>query len=400
MYQYVKTFTAGCQTYQKSKCATNPPKAPLLQMFVPNAPMQLVSLDIAYFPKDANGYQHMLLIGDTFSKFIQAVPLKDQTAPVIVDAFLRNWVYLHGAPSFLLTDQGSNVDGTLMKDICNTLGIEKRRSSAYHSQGNGFAERHIRTVKDVMRSTLLHRKLSQSKWRSILPEIVFALNTSQSKATQCVPYNIVFGRSAVLPQDIVFNSLHPNRDELDQQLPKEYEEVTSSLLQDIYSQVITSLELSKERMQQHYNKKIRYIDYIVGQKVWLKVKHYKTGENRKLAPRRVGPWTIVEKLPNGVNFRIENSLKERKVVHHDRLVPVVQNEPSTIPSNHCRLPTEPSPDNSDQYSASDYSDTELECESDSSDESDTEEDHERLRPRREIRTRQLSGTIPWSALKL
>ena len=181
--------------------------------------MQLVSLDIAYLPKDANGYQHMILIGDTFSKFIQAVPLKDQTAPVIVDAFLRNWVYLHGTPSYLLTDQGSYVDSTLMKDICNTLGIEKRRSSAYHSQGNGFAERHIRTVKDVMRSTLLHRKLSQSKWRSILAEIVFALNTSQSKATQCVPYNIVFGRSAVLPQDIVFNSLHPNRDELDQQLP-------------------------------------------------------------------------------------------------------------------------------------------------------------------------------------
>ena len=133
-------------------------------------------------------------------------------------------------------------------------------------------------------------------------------------------------------------------------------------------------------MQHHYNKKIRYIDYIVGQNVWLKVKQYKTGENRKLAPRRDGPWTIVEKLPNGVNFCIENSLKERKVVHHDHLVPVVQNELSTIPSNHCRLPTEPSPDNSDQYSASDYSDAELECESDSSDESDTEKDHERLCP--------------------
>ena len=25
-------------------------------MFVPNAPMQLVSLDIAYFPKDANAF--------------------------------------------------------------------------------------------------------------------------------------------------------------------------------------------------------------------------------------------------------------------------------------------------------------------------------------------------------
>ena len=210
----------------------------------------------------------------------------------------------------------------------------------------------------------------------------------------------MFGRSAVLPQDIVFNNLNSNRDEFDQQLPKEYEEVTSSLLQDIYSQIIISLELSKERMQQHYNKNVRYIDYIAGQKVWLKVKHYKTGENRKLAPRRDGPWTIVEKLPNGVNFRIEDSNKERKVVHHDRLLPVILNELSTTSPNQRRLKAKPSLDNSDQSSASDYSSAELECKSDSSGESDIEENHERLRPRRQIRTRGLSGTIPWSALKL
>ena len=216
MYQYVKSFNAGCQTCQKSKCVPNLPKAPLLHMFVPQAPMQLVSLDIAYFPKDTNGYQYMLLIGDNVSKVIQAAPLKDQTAPVIVDAFVKNWVYLHGIPSYLLTDQGSNVDGTLMKEICNSLGIEKHRSSAYHSQGNSFAKQNIRTVKDVMRSLLLHRRLSQSQWRSVLPESVFALNTSQSKATQCVPYDIVFARSAVLQQDIVFNSFNPNQDQIDQ----------------------------------------------------------------------------------------------------------------------------------------------------------------------------------------
>ena len=403
MYQYVKTFGAGCQTCQKSKCDTSPPKAPLQRMFVPNAPMQLVSLDIAYLPKDSNGYQYILLIGDTFSKFIQAIPLKDQTAPTIVNAFLQHWIYLHGTPSYLLTDQGSNVDGNCMKEICNKLGIEKRRSSAYHSQGNGFAERHIRAVKDVLRSILLHRGLSQSTWCKILPEVVFALNTSLSKATQCVPYNIVFGRSAILPQDIVFESLHQHRDQFDQRFPKEYEEETSSLLREIYSQVITTLALSKEKMQQHYNKNIRYIDYAIGQKVWLKVKHYKTGENRKLAPRRDGPWTIVEKLPNGVNFCIENSHKERKIVHHDRLVPVVQNELSTMPLKKVQKTTEPSSEASDQSSISDYSPSESESDSDNNDEAEIGYNlnpRERLRPRRQTQPRRLADTIPWSALKL
>ena len=172
-----------------------------------------------------------------------------------------------------------------------------------------------------LRSILLHCGLSQSTWCKIVPEVVFTFNTSLSKTTQCVLYNIVFGRSVILPQDIAFESLHQHRDQYDQRFPNEYEEETSSLLREIYSQVITTLALSKEKMQQHYNKNIRYIDYAIGQKVWLKVKHYKTGENRRLEPRRHGPRTIVEKLPNGVNFCIENSHKERKIVNHDRLVP-------------------------------------------------------------------------------
>ena len=60
---------------------------------------------------------------------------------------------------------------------------------------------------------------------------------------------------------------------------------------------------------------------------WLKVKHYKTGENRKLSPCRNGPWLVIEKLPNGVNFRIiYDQTKQQKIVHNDRLSPVCGSE--------------------------------------------------------------------------
>ena len=68
-----------------------------------------------------------------------------------------------------------------------------------------------------------------------------------------------------------------------------------------------------------HNKNLRFFDYKAGEKVWLKMKHYKSGENRKLSPRQSGPWTVMEKLPNGVNFCIVNdSTKNEKIVHHDR----------------------------------------------------------------------------------
>ena len=52
----------------------------------------------------------------------------------------------------------------------------------------------------------------------------------------------------------------------------------------------------------------------IGAKVWLKTKHFKTGENRNLAHCRNRPWTVLHKLANGVNFRLENTQKEQKVV--------------------------------------------------------------------------------------
>eukprot|EP00794_Sanderia_malayensis_P011538 gene11536-biopygen9207 len=372
-------------------------------MFVPHSPMQFVSLDIGYLPKDANGYQYILLIGDVFSKFINAIPLKDQTAPSVVDAFLKNGVYVHGTPSYLSTDQGSNVDGQLMAHICTSFGIEKRRSSAYHSQGNGFAERNIRTVKDILRSVLLHRHLNQTKWRQILPQMIFALNSSESKATQCIPFDVVFGRSAVLPQDILFDVTNP--DECNSSSVINYKNVVSCALKDVFAHVIKTLELSKQKMPKQYNQGIRFTNYTVGQAVWLKVKHYKTGENRKLAPRHDGPWTILEKLPNGVNFKVVNSRNEEKVVHHDPLMPAVknlsaENLPARRPVEHCPSPIESEPASESSKVASSESD-ENESLGDSSDESEISADvPARHYQRRNRALRNIPNTIPWNVIHI
>ena len=144
-------------------------------MFIPSAPMQLTLLVIGYMTKDGSSYQYMLLIGDTFCKYVHAISLKEQKAPTIINLFLHHCVYIHSTPLYLLTDQGSNIERALMNEICNLLGIEKRQSSTYHSHGNGFAERNIRTVRDMFRATLLQRRLPQSRWCSILPELFFYL---------------------------------------------------------------------------------------------------------------------------------------------------------------------------------------------------------------------------------
>ena len=157
MFEYVKQYVASCIICQQVKCDTRPPEAPIFSMVIPDAQMQFISIDM---PTDAEGYLYILLTGDTFSKFIQAVPLRDQTAPSIGQAFATNWLYIHGNPQFLLSDQGSNVDWEMVQTFSSNFGIEKRRSSPYHCAG--FAERNIRNIRELLRAALLDQNRSQA----------------------------------------------------------------------------------------------------------------------------------------------------------------------------------------------------------------------------------------------
>ena len=166
--------------------------------------------------------------------------------------------------------------------------------------------------------------------------------------------------------------------------------------------MIQNLQLRKIKMQQQYNKNIRFNDYKPGEKVWLKSKHYKSGEQWKLSPRRNGPWRILEKLPNGVNFLIINDqTRQSKLVHHDRLSPVHESELSfPNPPDFNMTPNRdfhnPEHNCFSECDSSDRSDSSgFEPDADSSDESIIELPRQYPRP---IRTQiQLPGQIPWSA---
>ena len=100
-----------CSICAQCKTDTHHPRAPLVPIYEATSPMEFISLDIGYMPTDVDGYRYILLIGDLFSKYLEVAPLHDQTSPSITKALWENWITKHGSPRFLLTDQGSNVDG-------------------------------------------------------------------------------------------------------------------------------------------------------------------------------------------------------------------------------------------------------------------------------------------------
>ena len=342
--------------------------------------------------KDSEGYLYMLLVGDLFSKYIAAIPLRDQTAENICLALNKEWLLIHGIPNFLLSDQGSNVDGEVMREVCEKFGIEKRRTSAYHSQGNGFAERSIRNVKETFRTHLLGNNLHQNKWRSVLKEIVFALNTTVSASTKCVPYTSVHGRE-VIPEDV---RLGRSKDQLGRDIASasDFASETKLRLEKTYESVNNNLKSYRSRMEKSYNTSLKKHEYTVGDEVWLRKKNFKRGESTKLAPRRTGPWIVVDVKENGRNFRLKHRNGQRCLVHHDRLSPVRRDKNM----NDIDSPVRPEPSDDEQSSY----ETAPESWSSSSDESDRDEPAAAPEPARRyplrVRTqRRIPGAVMWDS---
>ena len=142
-------------------------------------------------------------------------------------------------------------------------------------------------------------------------------------------------------------------------------------------------------MKRHYDKNVTFQNYEIGEKVWLKKKNFKVGESRKLSPRETGPWTIRNKMTNGVTYQIENdSTKKTLVVHHDRMERVKRNKSNSAIR--------------DDQNESDQYDSDI-----SSSETEREESVDEMKPNVEpryptrVRTqRMIEGAIPWDAVQL
>ena len=82
-------------------------------------------MGIATLPWADEDYRYFLLIVDVFSRYVEAIPLKDKKASSLVQEFKKGWIFRgHGVPKVLLSDQAKNVDGNERRELCDQLGIE------------------------------------------------------------------------------------------------------------------------------------------------------------------------------------------------------------------------------------------------------------------------------------
>lgn len=108
---------------------------------IPESRFHHVHINIVGPLPQSKGHQYCLTMIDRFSRWPEAVLLKDITANTVATAFFIQWIARFGAPTTITTDQGAQFESQLFNALTDLIGCTRIRTTAYHPASNGIIER-------------------------------------------------------------------------------------------------------------------------------------------------------------------------------------------------------------------------------------------------------------------
>ena len=172
----IEDYTKRCQEYIKRSQVA---KEPLQPHDIPEGPWRKLGID--YFTFDGNSY---VLTCDYFSKFPFLYRAKTSFWSLrdrLIDLFS-----IEGYPDEIVSDNGPPFQSKEFAKFLSGLGIKHTTSSPGYPHSNGFIERHIQTVKNM---------LSKSSNTRSFQEVLADLRTTRIGMGLPSPAEILHGRN-------------------------------------------------------------------------------------------------------------------------------------------------------------------------------------------------------------
>ena len=311
-YREIRDYCRSCELCQRRNRPSPSARAPL-QTETVSRPFERVAMDITEMPCSSRGNRYALVIMDYFSKLVKVYPMPDQKAETVADCLLL-WVYDHGVPERLHSDQGRQFEAAVFQELCKRLGIDKTRTTPYHPESDGMVERFMRTLKDIVSKFI---EPQGSDWDLKVRAAVMAYNSSKHETTHYSPYFLVHGQEVRIPADAKLRPPAP----LVQ--VRSYVEDRSRTLQKAFEDVRSRSEKAAMKAKEQYDKKVNNTRYRVGDEVWVTDPVAAAGGKPKLGLPYKGPATVVKTYgEESVVHKVQGKDGKATNVHHNRLKPV------------------------------------------------------------------------------
>ena len=150
-------------------------------------------------PPSSKGHRFVLVATDYFTKWTEAVSLKNMTHRQVIEFITEHIIHRFGIPQTLTTDQGSYFNLKEVRDFAELYKIKILNSSPYYAQANGQAESSNKIL-----IKLIKKKIEENprRWHEVLSEALWAHRISRYGATKVTPFEFVYDQEAVLPVEV------------------------------------------------------------------------------------------------------------------------------------------------------------------------------------------------------
>ena len=189
----IRTWTKHCIPCQRSKIHRHT-VSPLQQIPINKHRFSQIHLDLVGPLEPSNGYTYLFTATDRFTRWLEAVPIKDITAVTVARTFVEHWVSRFGVPETVSTDRGRQFQSHLWRELTTLLGTHHISTTSYRPQSNGLIERAHRTLKAAIKA-----KEDPTHWTDHVPLVLLGLRTSLKDDLGCSSAELVYGTPLRIP---------------------------------------------------------------------------------------------------------------------------------------------------------------------------------------------------------
>ena len=308
----------------------NIPERAKLSPIESSYPFEVVAIDFIHLDPCKGGFEYVLVVTDLFTKFVQMYATRKKSTKAAATKIFNEFILSYGFPKRIMHDKGPEWNSHLFEDLHKLTGIEASNTTPYHPMSNGQCERMNRSLISMLKSLSTKEK---KDWRSALPKLSFAYNSTHHSSTGFTPFYMMFGRESRLPIDGMFEEVQVERNGLlknktHQQFVDEWKSSMSEAFRVAKERNAKSQEYNKEK----YDSKIREVGIEVGDQVLVKNLREKGGTGKLNSHWERQMFTVMKQQEGLPVYHVQNLRNSRdiRILHRNHLMKCEQLSPEAF----------------------------------------------------------------------
>ena len=149
-------------------------------------------------PTASNGHRFILVAIDYFTKWVEAASFTFVIKNVVARFIKQNLICWYGIPKRIITNNGTNVNNTMITALCEQFKIQHHNSSPYRPKMNGAVEAANKNIKKIIQKMTVTYK----DWHEMLPFSLHGYRTTARTSTGATPYSLVYSMEVVFPIEV------------------------------------------------------------------------------------------------------------------------------------------------------------------------------------------------------